>query len=242
MPTLSPPHDPIYVRLIAHVENVDRQVVVHAERERGRVHYFEPALDRLAVADLGDELGVGICRGVGVIDAFHPVLGHQDRSGVDLQRPQGRRGIGGEKRVAGAGGEDHDPALLQVPHRTAADVGLGDLLDVYRRHHPGVLADLLQRVLERERIEHRRQHAHVVAGSAIHAGGGALQAPVDVAGADDNRHLDRTGADRGHLLGDPFDLRRVGAVITLPHQRLSRELQEDASELRLRLGQSPTRK
>src|SRR3954463_4352135 len=49
--------DPIYVASVSHVEDVDGKVVVHAERERGRVHHLEPALDRLAVADRGDELG-----------------------------------------------------------------------------------------------------------------------------------------------------------------------------------------
>src|ERR1700709_2042687 len=36
--------DPIYVRLVSHVEDVDRQIVVHAERERGRVTPLEPPL------------------------------------------------------------------------------------------------------------------------------------------------------------------------------------------------------
>ena len=71
--------DPIYVAGVPHVEDVDGKVVVHAERERGRVHHLEPALDRLAVADRGDELGVRVGRRVGVVDALHPVLGHQDR-------------------------------------------------------------------------------------------------------------------------------------------------------------------
>src|SRR6266516_2546268 len=52
--------DPIYVALARHVEDVDRQVVVHAEREGGRVHHLEAALDRLAVADRGDELRLGM--------------------------------------------------------------------------------------------------------------------------------------------------------------------------------------
>src|SRR4029077_19315814 len=62
--------DPIYVALVPDVEDVDRQVVVHAERERRRVHHLEPPLDRLAVADRGDELGLGIGRRIGVVDAF----------------------------------------------------------------------------------------------------------------------------------------------------------------------------
>ena len=69
----------------------------------------------------------GFVARVGVVDALHPVLGHQDRLGVDLERAQRGGGVGREERVAGAGGEDHDPALLEVAHRAAADVGLGDL-------------------------------------------------------------------------------------------------------------------
>src|SRR4051795_81143 len=43
--------DPIYVAGVPHVEDVDGEIVVHAERERGRVHHLEPALDRLAMGD-----------------------------------------------------------------------------------------------------------------------------------------------------------------------------------------------
>src|ERR1044072_9762611 len=46
--------DPIYVGLVAHVEDVDRQGVVHAERERGRGRHLEAPLDRLAAAGPGD--------------------------------------------------------------------------------------------------------------------------------------------------------------------------------------------
>ena len=161
---------------------------------------------------------------------------------MDLQSAQRRGGVGGEERVARAGGEDDHAALLEVAHRAAADVGLGHLLDVDRRHHPRVLADLLQRILQGERVQHRRQHSHVVAGCPVHAGCRTLQAAVDVAGADDDRHLHPALADGRDLARDPLDLGAVGAVIALPHQRLPRELQEDAAEFGLGLAQSPTRK
>ena len=48
-------------------------------------------------------------------------------------------------------GEDHDAALLEVADGAAADVRLGDLGDGDRRQHPGVGAELLERVLERAR-------------------------------------------------------------------------------------------
>ena len=94
---------------------------------------------------------------------------------MDLERAQRGGGVGGEERVAGAGGEDHDAALLEVAHRAAADVGLGDLGDRDRRLHARVHAVLLERVLQRQRVEDGREHAHVVAGRAVHARGGALR-------------------------------------------------------------------
>src|SRR5215510_15769664 len=42
------------------LEDVDRQAVVHAERQRGGVHDLQPALDRLDVRELGDELRVRV--------------------------------------------------------------------------------------------------------------------------------------------------------------------------------------
>ena len=42
------------------------QLVVHAERERRRVHDLQAALERVAGRDLGDELGVGSCLGSAV--------------------------------------------------------------------------------------------------------------------------------------------------------------------------------
>ena len=103
------------------------------------------------------------------------------------------------------GREDHDPALLEVADRAAADVGLGDLGDLDRRHHAGVGTRLLERVLERQRVEHRGQHPHVVGGGPVHAGRRALEAAVDVAGADHDRDLHPRAATLVDLVRDPLD-------------------------------------
>src|SRR3954469_7126130 len=85
-------HYPVDVALVVHVEDVERDAVLHAERERGEVHHAEPALERLHVRDLVDELRVGVLAWVGREYALDAVLGHEDRLGVDLARPQrGRR-------------------------------------------------------------------------------------------------------------------------------------------------------
>jgi hypothetical protein len=109
-----------------------------------------------------------------------------------------------------------------------------------------VLAEALEGVLERERVQNRGQHPHVVAGRAVHAGGGAVDAAVDVAGADDDRHLDPAFAEHPDLLRDPLHLAGVGAELQISHQRLAGELEEDPPESGLRGrhrgAYSPTRK
>ena len=47
-------HYPVDVSLVVHVEDVDRHVVLHAERERGGVHHAQPALHRVHVGDLAE--------------------------------------------------------------------------------------------------------------------------------------------------------------------------------------------
>ncbi len=134
---------------------------------------------------------------VAVVDALDAVLRHQDRLGADLERAQRRGRVGGEERVAGAGREDDDPALLEVADRAAADVRLGDLGDRDGRLHARLRAEPLERVLERERVEDGREHPRVVGGRTVHALGRRGHAAVDVPAADDDREL-----DAGRLDGD----------------------------------------
>src|SRR6476646_4643500 len=61
---------------LGELEDVDREAVVHAERQRRRVHHLQPALDRLAMADLGDQLRTGVDARVGVQEPLDAVLAH----------------------------------------------------------------------------------------------------------------------------------------------------------------------
>src|SRR3984893_10419575 len=91
---------------VGELEHVNCEPVVHAERERGRVHALEPAVDCLEVRQARQEARIGIFARVAVVDAAHAVLRHQDGVRADLEGSQRGGGIGGEERVAGAGGED----------------------------------------------------------------------------------------------------------------------------------------
>ena len=167
--------------------------------------------------------------GVGVVDAVD--LGRlHDALGADLERAQRGGGVGGEVRVAGAGREDDDAALLEVPDRAAADVGLGDRLHLDRAHDAGEDAVALERLLQRERVHDRREHADVVGLRAVHALGRGGDAPEDVAAADDDRDLDAALADDLDLLGERVEDVRVDAVADVAHERFAGELQQHAAE------------
>src|SRR6185295_274418 len=117
-----------------------------------------------------------------------------------------------------------------VAHGAPADVRLGDLGDRDRRLHACHGADLLERVLQRERVQDGREHAHVVAGGAVHAGRRPLEAAVDVPAADHDRDLHAAVGDELHLSGDCGDPLRVRPVREVPHEGLPRELEQDAPE------------
>src|SRR4029078_158802 len=78
-------HDASDVAL-GELEDVDREAVVHAERQRRRVHPLQPALDRLQVRDPREELSIRHASRVAVVHTFHAVLRHQDRVGAHLER------------------------------------------------------------------------------------------------------------------------------------------------------------
>src|SRR6266850_3501141 len=125
-------HHPAQRVLLEDAEDVDRQLLIAAQRERGGVHHLQVLHDRLVEADARIALGARVALRVRGVDAVD--LGRLDHDlGAHLAATQRRRGIGGEERISRPGGEDHDLALLQVADRLAADVRLDHLLDVERR-------------------------------------------------------------------------------------------------------------
>src|SRR5450631_1236344 len=120
------PNCPADVAFDQQVEDHDRQAVVPAEADGGRVGDLQTTGEHLGVGQALEASSAWSGPRVGVVDPVD-ALGHQHDLGADLEGPLGGGGVGGEVGGAKAGPEDDHPALLQVADRPPGDVGLGDL-------------------------------------------------------------------------------------------------------------------
>ena len=115
------------------------------------------------------------------------------------------------------------------------DVGLGHLRHGDRGLHSHRLVLGLERILERERVDHRGEHAHVVGAGAIHASLGAAEPAEDVAAPDDHRDLHAEVRARvGDLVGDALHHGGVDPEADARiRERLAGELQHHSAVLAL---------
>src|SRR6266851_6852849 len=103
------------------VEHDDRDAILAGKRNRRGVHDLEVARQDLHVTERVVALGVLFLARIGRIDAV-ALRALEHRVDAHLGGAKGRCGVGGEERVAGACGGDHDTALLHVARCTTADV------------------------------------------------------------------------------------------------------------------------
>ena len=75
-----------------------------------------------------------------------------------------------KKRVAGTGGETTARPFSRWRTARLTDEVFAHLIDADRRHHARLHALLLERILQRQGVHDRRQHAHLIGRDAIHAG------------------------------------------------------------------------
>ena len=111
-------------------------------------------------------------------------------SRAHFHRPQRRGRVGREVGIAGAGREDHDAAFFEMAERAPPDERLGDRAHLDGADHARGDADLFERVLQCQRVDHGRQHAHVIGRRPLHAAGAGRQAAEQIAAADDDGGLD----------------------------------------------------
>ena len=160
-------HHAANVAVLIQVKDDDRQVIVFAQADGGGVHHLQSQSQNVHIRDLIEFLGTVDFQRIGVVNAIH-ARRLEDGFSLDLHGAQRSRRIGREIGIASAAGKDHDAALLQVTDCPAADERLSHLVHLDRRLHAGVYALLLERILQRERIDDRGQHPHVIGGHAVH--------------------------------------------------------------------------
>src|SRR5262244_4112231 len=210
------------------IEHHDGELVVHAERDGGGVHDRQAPVERLDVTHPGKLHRGGILGGISGVDAVH--LGSLEEDlGSDLHRAEGPRGVRGEEGIARSGGEDDHASFLQMAHGTAADVWLGHRAHLDGGQHAGGYPRLLDGVLEGEGVDHGGEHAHVVAGGAIHSPCARGNATEDVPTADDHRHLHAHGDHLADFLRDAPDRVGLDPIGLAPGQRLTGQLEQDAA-------------
>jgi len=114
-----------------------------------------------------------------------------------------------------------------VPLGAPPDVGFGDRLHPDRGHHPGVEPFALQDILEREGVDHRPEHPHVIGGDAVHPHLRDLRSADDVPPADHQPDLRPEVADRLDLLRELPDRVEIEPEALLPGEGLTGELEQD---------------
>src|SRR5215210_4640358 len=144
-PHLFPLQDAAQIAFFQYIEDDDGQVLAAAQRGRGVVHDGEVVGEQIHVVEAGQAHGLGIPSRVPVVDSIHLVLRHQERVGPYLQGAQGAARVGRKERVARTAAKNYNAPLLEVAYGAAPYVGLGDLLDLDGRLHPGLHAASLQR-------------------------------------------------------------------------------------------------
>ena len=91
-----------------------------------------------------------------------------------------------------------------------------------------VSPEIFQRAHEREAIDYRREHAHVVRGRAIHPAMRCSKPAPNVASSDDNGQLDAELLDLGDLLGELLhDLRRNIVTTALFAKGFATQFEDD---------------
>jgi hypothetical protein len=216
-----------YVAGGLHAEDHHGHVVVSAEGDGGGVHDAEVEAEDFGVGDFGELGGGGVEFGVGGVDAVDGGGFEQDVC-ADLHGAEAGCGVGGEVGVAGAGGEDDDAAFFEVADGAAADVGLGNLVDLDGGHDAAGDVEFFDCVLEGDSVDDGGEHAHVVGGDAVHVDGLLGYAAEEVASTDDDADLAAEGVYGGDLGGYFMDEDRVDAESGAGCEGFSAELEEDS--------------
>ena len=184
--------------------------------------------ERVGVGDVVEAFGVRVFLRVGIVDAID-LRGLEDGLGADLGGTEGGGRVGGKKRVACAGDENHDTAEFEVASGPADDERLGEVLHFDRGLHADFDAEFFEGGHEGEAIDDGREHAHVVGGGAVHALVAGGEAAPDIPAADDEGEFHAELGGIGDL-GSNFldDFRADALVAAWLAEHLAAEFQDNS--------------
>ena len=179
--------------------------------------------------------------GIRIVDAID-LRGFQHHIGIDFRGPQSRRRICGKIRIPRTASKNHDAAFFQMADGTPTDIQLSYRFHLKRRLHARNDAQFLQGWLQRETVDNRGQHSHVIAGRPFDAPLASGQAAENVPSANDDDDLDAKLAHFADLTGHVVNALRANTDARFASQRLATELEQDATIFwRSRLGHNLAR-
>ena len=146
-------------------------------------------LERVRIGDFIYPRRVRVGTRVVIVDTVDTVFGDENLRRTDLQCALRGDRVRRKIRETRAGTEDDNTALFQVTNGAKRDVRLCNLSHLDCRLNPNRLASLFQKVLEREGVHDRSQHAHVVGTRTIHAALAEFCTAEEVASSDNDGNL-----------------------------------------------------
>ena len=119
-----------------------------------------------------------------------------------------------------------------MANRTPPNERLGHLVHLDRRLHARIDALFFKRVLQSQRVDDGRQHAHVIGRDAVHVLGLLGHAAEKIPATDHDRNLHTQLVHIGHFRRDLMNPRLVDAEALVGRQRLAGEFEQNAFENR----------
>lgn len=168
--------------------NEERELLVFGERERALVHDAEILSERHGTGNGIVADGVRIFRRILVVHAVDLSTLYEDVA-MELERPEYRGGVGREIRVSRTSNRDDDTAVGEMFDCAALDEKLAYAIDFERAHDAHFPSVTFYRVTERDAVDNRREHSHVVTLRAVETLRRHGRPTKDIASADDDDDL-----------------------------------------------------
>ena len=200
------------IPLAKHIKHHDRNLIIHAEGKRGRVHDLQPSPQSVPISDRLEPLRPRIGPGIGIVNAVH-LRGLEKGVRPDFTGTKGGGCVGGEEGMSRARRENDHPSLLQVSQGPATNEGFSHVLHLDRRENSSLHPGIFEGILQSERVDYGGQHSHIVGGVAVHLtfisrGGASPNIPP----ADDDAELEVRRKNPFNLVSETLN-NRVREVI-----------------------------